>query len=196
MFKSTSRLRGADEYELAAQEDGADDEAAITSIVPPTTSFIPFTFYSALLPVVLTIIVIYSLLTFVYSDPTAWPSSAGSLILAPTVVRAAGVKYEGSRRGLDQFISFLAIPYAQTTSGEGRFRTARMFDKGPNKSEHTSGEGRFRTARTFDKGPNKSEQDWKQVNITQATTPDTGCPRLDPDDPTKESFLGTEDCLK
>jgi hypothetical protein len=174
MFKSTSRLRGADEYELAAHEDGADDEAAITSLAPPTTSFVPFRFHSALLPVVLIIIVIYSLLTFVYSDPTAWPSSAGSLIIAPTVVRAAGVKYQGSRRGLDQFISFLAIPYAQTTSGEGRFRTAR----------------------TFDKGSNKSEQDWKQVNITQASTPDTGCPRLDPDDPTKQSFLGTEDCLK
>lgn len=120
-------------------------------------------------------------LDYLYSEPITWarPWYLRFLDPQPTlispVVRAAGVKFKGNRnRTDDEFLSFVGIRYAHSPVAERRFRNAVAIDV----------------------GIEKSEADWIAMNVTDAMVEDGGCPRPDPEDATKASFIGTEDCLK
>lgn len=124
-------------------------------------------------------VLVYNALSYLYSDPERWEAPLADRLfgerarLLPTVVRAAGQKWQGSRAGEEEFNSFLGIPYAEAPVGQLRFRTARPVHVFP-----------------------RLAADWDTLEPINATLAEDGCPRMDPFDGTGERFVGTEDCLK
>lgn len=122
----------------------------------------------------------FYLIHYLYSDPERWDSSLYSYITAPSsiavspLVRASGKKYLGERSDSKvQYWSYIGIPYALPPIGDKRFRVAVPV--------------------AVDEW---SEEEWNDMNVTETKHFDQGCPRPDASDPTRQRFIGVEDCLR
>lgn len=177
-LEQTVPLTGLHGHALDDNDDEDDDlPPPVPSKRPPSQARRPLKRYLLL---ALSVASLVYAVDYLYSDPERWTQSWSQLLLDPRpglvdpVVRAAGAVWRGERRASDKFLSYRALPYAQSPVGALRFRVAAPLAM----------------------GTMPTEEEWTRMNLTDAFVDDEGCPRPDPDDETKIRYVGVEDCLK